>query len=100
MSEENSSPISVEEAEEKVSARIYRRSLMLDHGTLDPRTLAHQFPGSGTDQDPYIVGWTANALGIHFFSKIEKNGCGHCLWRWQTWLWLWPPARIRLLRKN
>jgi len=33
---------------------------MLDHGTLDPHTLAHQFPGSGTDQDPYIVGWTAN----------------------------------------
>jgi len=60
MSEENSSPISVEEAEEKVSARIPRRSLMLDHGTLDAHTLAHQFPGSGTDQDPYIFGWTAN----------------------------------------
>jgi len=60
MSEKNSSPTSVEQAEGKVSPRIPRRSLMLDHGILDPHTLAHQFPGSGTDQDPYIVGWTAN----------------------------------------
>lgn len=60
MSEENGNSTSIVEAEEKVSATIPRSRLMLDHGTLDPHTLEHRFPGSGTEQDPYIVGWTAH----------------------------------------
>lgn len=74
MGEENSSRASVEEAEKKVSVTISYSSLMLNHGALDPHTLGHQFPGSGTDRDPYIVGWTANDARNPLLFRDRRNG--------------------------
>lgn len=42
---------------EKASTTIPYLHLLLDHGVIDPRTAAHVFPGAGTAEDPYIVGW-------------------------------------------
>ncbi|KAL9017278.1 MAG: hypothetical protein Q9185_005399 [Variospora sp. 1 TL-2023] len=42
---------------EKASTMIPYTHLLLDHGIVDPRTAAHVFPGAGTAEDPYIVGW-------------------------------------------
>jgi len=49
-----------DEVIEKIPATIPRHSLMLDHGCLDQNTVSHVYPGSGTDKDPYIVGWTVD----------------------------------------
>ena len=65
MSETNSnspwsqSPASVEKVEEKF-AKIPYKSLMLGHGYMDSNHINHTHAGSGTQEDPYIVGWTVN----------------------------------------
>ena len=59
MSEANGGP-ALAEVVEKTSLPIPYSSLMLNHGYLDTNTATHDYPGSGTDQDPYIVGWTAD----------------------------------------
>lgn len=59
MNQANGGP-TLAEVVEKTSLTIPRSSLMLDHGCLDTNTATHDYPGSGTDQDPYIVGWTAD----------------------------------------
>ncbi|RBR20119.1 uncharacterized protein FIESC28_05398 [Fusarium coffeatum] len=35
-------------------------SLMLDNGWVDQDIINHRYPGSGTDEDPFIIGWTHN----------------------------------------
>ncbi|CAG7565392.1 unnamed protein product, partial [Fusarium equiseti] len=35
-------------------------SLMLDNGWVDGDIINHRYPGSGTDEDPFIIGWTHN----------------------------------------
>ncbi len=49
-----------DEVIEKTPLTIPRHSLMLNHGCLDQNTVSHVYPGSGTDKDPYIVGWTVD----------------------------------------
>ena len=56
MSEANGGP-TLAKVVEKTSLPIPYSSLMLNHGYLDTKTATHVYPGSGTDQDPYIVGW-------------------------------------------
>ncbi|KAL8737754.1 MAG: hypothetical protein Q9181_001382 [Wetmoreana brouardii] len=48
------------EAAEKSSMTIPHTHLMLHHGVIDAQTAKHKFPGSGTQEDPYIVGWVEN----------------------------------------
>ncbi|KAL8700837.1 MAG: hypothetical protein Q9201_005230 [Fulgogasparrea decipioides] len=45
---------------EKSSMTIPHTHLMLHHGVLDAHTAKYKFPGSGTQEDPYIVGWVEN----------------------------------------
>ena len=65
MSEANSSspssqsPASVEKVEKKF-AKIPYKSLMLNHGYLDSNLINHTYSGSGTKEDPYVVGWIVN----------------------------------------
>jgi len=37
--------------------RISYLNLMLRHGYIDSTILEHQYPGTGTNQDPYLVTW-------------------------------------------
>ncbi|KAL3476161.1 major facilitator superfamily domain-containing protein [Aspergillus californicus] len=40
--------------------RIPYRALMLDYGWVDEYILDYPYPGSGTAEDPYAIGWTRN----------------------------------------
>lgn len=49
---------------------------MLDHGWVDSYILHHPYPGSGTAEDPFSVGWTRN-------DPRDPMQFGHgvrCLW--------------------
>ena len=59
MSKANGGP-TLAEVVEKTSLTISRSDLMLHHGCLDTRIATHDYPGSGTNHDPYIVGWIAD----------------------------------------
>jgi hypothetical protein len=49
----------IEKASNTRSAISYR-SLLLNHGYIDPTIASHLYPGSGTVQDPYLVSWLHN----------------------------------------
>ncbi len=80
MSEAHDNPASAEVIE-KIPVKIPRSSLMLNHGCLDQNTVSHVCPGSGTDKDLYIVGWTVDdPRNPLLFSGGRK------------WLWTMPVA--------
>lgn len=50
--------------------------LMLDHGHVPPQVRDYQYPGSGTDTDPYLVEWTPNDPRNPMLTR-----------QWGKWLW-------------
>ena len=53
----SSSPSTAEKATTNTSPRISYRDLMLNHGYFDSNISCHAYDGSGTDEDPFLIGW-------------------------------------------
>lgn len=53
----SSSLSAAEKAATNTSPRISYRDLMLNHGYFDSNILSHAYDGSGTDEDPFLIGW-------------------------------------------
>jgi len=54
-------------------AKIGWFKMVLDQGVVTPEVINHPYPGSGTEEDPYVVNWIdndpRNPMG---FSKMKK----------------------------
>lgn len=53
--------------------RIPLWSLLIDHGAITQDVLYHDYDGSGTENDPYVVAWLPkDTRDPQFFSRVRK----------------------------